>query len=195
VTAWDWARSGTDLFLTQLDALSNEDLDRQTELPGWSRRHVVAHVHFNAKALLRLVSWAATGVESRMYASPGQRAAEIDEGAAWSPGVLRSAVSESAAELEKAFAELSADNWRNEVVTAQGRTVAASEVPWMRAREVMIHAVDLRTGVTFKDLPGDFTTTLLADVVRKRSAADEGPALAAWLTGRSPTPPALGPWL
>ncbi|GID97646.1 hypothetical protein Adi01nite_70580 [Amorphoplanes digitatis] len=145
--------------------------------------------------MLRLVSWAATGVEARMYASPEQRAAEIEEGAAWSPGMLRSAVSESAAELEKAFAELSADTWRNEVVTAQGRTVPASEVPWMRAREVMIHTVDLRTGVSFEDLPGDFTTTLLADVVRRRSAAGEGPALAAWLTGRSSTPAALGPWL
>jgi len=195
VTARDWARSGTDLFLTQLDAIPDADLDLPSELPGWLRRHVVAHVHFNARALLRLVSWAATGVESRMYASPGQRATEIEEGVAWSRGVLRSAVSESAAELEKAWTQLSPDGWRNEVVTAQGRTVPASEVPWMRAREVMIHAVDLRTGVTFEDLPGDFTTTLLADVVRKRSAAGEGPALAAWLTGRGPVPPDLGPWL
>ena len=195
MTARDWAHSGTELFLEQLDAVSDADLDMPTELPGWLRRHVVAHVHFNAKALLRLVSWAATGVESRMYASPGQRAGEIEDGAAWSPGVLRSAVRESAAELEKAWAELPSDGWRNEVVTAQGRTVPASEVPWMRAREVMIHAVDLRAGVTFADLPGDFTSALLVDVVRKRTAGGEGPALAAWLTGRSPGPPDLGPWL
>ncbi|MDT0214231.1 hypothetical protein Q9R29_10060 [Rothia sp. ARF10] len=39
----------------------------------------------------------------------------------------------------------------------------ASETPWMRACEVMVHAVDLTTGVTFDDLPGDFLETLQAD--------------------------------
>jgi maleylpyruvate isomerase len=194
VSARDWVRGGTDLFLTQLAAMADNDLNGPTDLPGWSRRHVVAHVHFNARALLRLVSWAVTGVETRMYASLGQRAAEIEEGAAWQAGTLRSAVLESADELEMALDGLAPDTWRNEVVTAQGRTVPVSEVPWMRAREVMIHTVDLRTGVTFDDLPGDFTSVLLADVVRKRSAAGQGPALAAWLTGRS-EPPSLGPWL
>ena len=44
---------------------------------------------------------------------------------------------------------LPSEQWEAEVVTAQGRTVPASETPWMRAREVMVHAVDLGTGVTF----------------------------------------------
>ncbi|MFW5472448.1 hypothetical protein ACOCJ5_03985 [Knoellia sp. CPCC 206450] len=39
----------------------------------------------------------------------------------------------------------------------------ASETPWMRACEVMVHAVDLTTGVTFDDLPGDFLEALQAD--------------------------------
>ena len=30
-----------------------------------------------------------------------------------------------------------------EVVTAQGRTVPATEIPWLRAREVYVHVVDL----------------------------------------------------
>ena len=45
-------------------------------------RHVVAHVHYNARALRRLVQWATTGTENRMYASPEQRASEIEAGAA-----------------------------------------------------------------------------------------------------------------
>ena len=47
-----------------------------------SCRHVVAHVHYNARALGRLVQWATTGTENRMYASPEQRASEIEAGAA-----------------------------------------------------------------------------------------------------------------
>ena len=67
-------------------------------------------------------------------------------------------------------------------MTAQGRTVPASETPWMRAREVMVHAVDLGIGVTFEDLPSDFLVALCDDIAAKRSAAagspSAGPALA-----------------
>lgn len=58
-----------------------------------------------------------------------------------------------------------------------------------------MHAVDLGAGIGFGDLPADFTAALLADVVRKRASAGEGPALAAWLTGRAPDAPSLGTWL
>ena len=65
----------------------------------------------------------------------------------------------------------------------------------MRAREVAVHAVDLHTGVTFADLPSGLTLALSTEIVGKRSLAGEGPALAEWLTGRTSTAPALGPWL
>jgi uncharacterized protein (TIGR03083 family) len=71
---------------------------------------------------------------------------------------------------------LSADHWQASVVTAQGRTVVASEVPWMRAREVWVHAVDLATGLAFADLPADFAAALCDDAAGKRNA-DAGPAL------------------
>jgi maleylpyruvate isomerase len=51
----------------------------------------------------------------------------------------------------------------------------------MRAREVMVHAVDLATGVAFEDLPSDFLVALGDDIATKRSAAagspSAGPAL------------------
>ena len=61
MTARAWMDLGTKLFLATLDGLTDAELDRPTALPGWSRRHVVAHVHYNAEALRRLVHWAATG--------------------------------------------------------------------------------------------------------------------------------------
>jgi maleylpyruvate isomerase len=45
--------------------------------------------------------------------------------------------------------------------------------PWMRAREVFVHAVDLDVGITFADLPVDFTAALRADIRAKRMAAGE----------------------
>ena len=44
----------------------------------------------------------------------------------------------------------------------------------MRAREVMVHAVDLGTGVTFADLPTDFLMALCEDIVARRGSAAAG---------------------
>lgn len=195
MNALAWAEDGTRLFLDELGRVDDDRFAGPTSLPGWTTAHLVAHVHFNAQALRRLVSWAASGIENRMYASAGQRAAEIEEGASWSPARLRDLAAGSAWALVEDLAALRDQAWDAEVVTAQGRTIPAGQIPWLRAREVMVHAVDLDAGLTFADLPADFTAELLADVVRKRAAAGEGPALAAWLTGRPVTPPTLGPWL
>lgn len=192
-TAMAWAESGTGLFLAELAKI--EELGGPSRLPCWSLANLVAHVHFNAEALRRLVSWAATGVESRMYASPEQRAAEIDAGSQLPAEELRRLVKQSAQLLVDDLAALDSSAWDAEVVTAQGRTIPARQIPWLRAREVMVHSIDLGTGLSFADLPGDFTTELLADVVHKRAGVGEAPALAAWLTGRAADPPALGPWL
>lgn len=190
-----WMDGGTRLFLTTLGKLADDDLDRPTALPGWTGRHLVAHVHYNAEALRRLTRWAATGEENRMYASPAQRAREIEHGAVLPAAELRDLVQRSAEDLASDLDQLPPEAWQAAVVTAQGRTVPATEIPWMRAREVCVHAVDLGGGATFGDLPSDFITALLIDVVRKRAGGAEGAELAAWLTGRAADTPALSPWL
>ncbi|WP_323373603.1 maleylpyruvate isomerase N-terminal domain-containing protein [Plantactinospora alkalitolerans] len=177
-----------------MDGLSDGDLDAPTLLPGWTRRHVVAHVHYNAEALRRLVHWARTGQESRMYADQDQRDAEIEQGARLPAPQLRELVRTSAAAFAADFEAMPAAAWSSEVVTAQGRVVPATALAWMRTREVVVHAVDLGVGITFADLPDDLNTKLALDVVKQRASGGEAAALAAWLTGRA-APPALGRWL
>ncbi|HET7782728.1 MAG TPA: maleylpyruvate isomerase N-terminal domain-containing protein, partial [Arthrobacter sp.] len=75
------ARRGTAFFARKLNELSDAELDGGTLLPGWTRRHVVAHVGYNARAIARLIEWAATGVETPMYSSPEARNHEIEFGA------------------------------------------------------------------------------------------------------------------
>jgi maleylpyruvate isomerase len=182
-------------FLSTLDGLGDAEFDAPTGLPGWTRRHLVAHVHYNAEALRRLVRWARTGEESRMYADRAQRDAEIERGARLPVLRLRELVLTSAAVLAADLESLPTQAWRNEVVTAQGRTVPATEIPWMRAREVAVHAVDLDAGVGFADLPDELNLALALEVVKKRSSNGEAAGLAEWLTGRATAAPALGPWL
>ncbi|MGW8634416.1 maleylpyruvate isomerase family mycothiol-dependent enzyme [Streptomyces sp. NPDC055793] len=170
--ALEWTGLGTRLLTGAADAA----LDEPSALPGWTRGHVVAHVAANADALGNLVHWAATGEETPMYASPEDRAAGIEEGALLPAAGLRVWLRDSARRLETAMDALGAEQWRAPVVTAQGRTVPVTELPWMRSREVCVHAVDLDTGVSFADLPAGFLTALCEDVVGKR-AAGPGPAL------------------
>lgn len=197
-----WADDGTRVFGRQVDALTEETYAEATVLPGWSRKHLVAHVAANAAALGNLVHWAATGERTPMYASPEQRNADIEAGAHRSGAELTAEFHESAAALDRAFSGLTDAQWRTEVVTAQGLTRTATDIPWMRAREVWIHAVDLGTGISFADLPRDFLEALVSEVRDKRGLerlpAGPLPEVAAWLTGRPHAladAPDLGPWL
>src|SRR5690606_1903973 len=70
------ARRGTAYFERKLAELSDDDFDGPSLLPGWDRRHVIAHVGYNARALTHLTEWAATGVETPMYPTPEARNAE-----------------------------------------------------------------------------------------------------------------------
>jgi maleylpyruvate isomerase len=83
------ARRGTAFFARKLNELSDAELDGDSLLPGWSRRHITAHIGYNARAIARLVEWAATGVETPMYPSTEVRDHEIDFGATLSPIALR----------------------------------------------------------------------------------------------------------
>ncbi len=190
-----WLEQGTALFRGTVDRLSDTDFDRPTSLPGWTRRHVIAHVHYNAEALQRLLHWARTGERTPMYSDGQQRAAEIESGASLPTAELRRLVHASAQNLAADLDALPETAWNNQVVTAQGRTVPASELVWMRTREVAVHAIDLDAGVEFADLPHELNAALVADIVRKRTGGPEAAALAAWLSGRASQAPALGPWL
>ena len=172
-----WSREGAQLFLAALARLGDDELARPTALDGWTGKHLTAHVAANADALRNLVHWARTGEETPMYSSTEQRNADIEAGAQRPAGELRDWACTSAAALEEDFSTLDDDQWAHEVRTAQGRTVPATEVPWMRAREVMVHAVDLEAGVRFADLPADFLESLVDDIVGKRSSDPTGPAV------------------
>ena len=68
--------------------------------------------------------------------------------------------------------------WDAKIITAQGVTRPAREIPWMRAREVYIHAIDLDAGTSWADLPPAFLAALLDDITARRSSQGGGPALA-----------------
>jgi maleylpyruvate isomerase len=206
-TTLGWWEEGEAFFAGALDRLAEADLDGPSLLPGWPRRTVVAHVARNADALINLLTWARTGDETPMYSSTDARDAAIAETAQLPAADLVADCRAAGQRLAAAVRGLSEQAWSAEVRTAQGRTVPASEVPWMRCREVWVHAVDLDAGPGFANVPDDVLTALIGDVNRtwqrrnqrpdvKLSAGSRTwgtgpvtargdlPALAAYVTGR-----------
>ncbi|MGZ0153342.1 maleylpyruvate isomerase family mycothiol-dependent enzyme [Kribbella sp. WER1] len=179
----DWIDEGTALCRGAL-----ADLEAPSLLPGWSRRHVAAHLALNAEALGNLVYWARTGEERRMYPSADARNADIEKASSRPAEELRTWFDEACAVLRASMVSLTDDQWQTQVLTSRGAPIPASEVPWMRSREVMIHAVDLGAGVTFAHLPSDFLTRLCDDIRTSRGDVPEVdgplPELAAYLSGR-----------
>jgi maleylpyruvate isomerase len=170
-----WMQHGTTLLITAAE-MDEDAIGKPSALPGWSRKHVLAHVAANANALGNLIHWAATGQPTPMYSSPNERAVGIEHGSLMPAADLRDWLRRSAAALEDATSHLAAGRWKAPVVTAQGRTVPVSEVPWLRAREVYVHAVDLAVGLSFADLPADFLAALCDDVIARRGTVP-GPAV------------------
>lgn len=209
-----WVAEGTLLCAQAIDSLADEQYAQPSALPAWTRAHLVAHLAANAEALRNLAHWAATGEETPMYSSPQQRNADIEAGATRPPAVLRTWFHEEAGALAADLGRLTDPQWEATVRTAQGRDVPATEIPWLRAREVMVHATDFSTGtatgVQFSDLPEDFLAALHDDIVAKRRA-DSLPHLegtladrVGYLAGRTHTgvttpdgapAPQLPPWL
>lgn len=199
----EWIAEGTALCRSAL-----ADLDGPSLLPDWTRKHLAAHLALNAEGVGNLVQWAKTGEERRMYLSPEQRTADIEAGSERPADELVAWFDESARLLADQMAELTDEQWERSVRTMQGKEVPATYVPWMRSREVMIHAVDLGAGVTFADLPADFLEALCADIRTTRGDVPELggplPEVAAYLAGRTydgvfmadgtPAEP-LPPWL
>jgi maleylpyruvate isomerase len=157
-----WLAAGTEFLV---DAMAScTDAGATTLLPEWSAAHLLAHVDRNAHALANLLSWARTGVPKPMYFTPEERAEGIAQGALLPLETLIHQVTESSAMLDAAMAGLDARHWSARVRSAQGRAITAAEVPWMRNREVWIHAVDLTDSNRFGLIPSDIARALILDV-------------------------------
>ncbi|HKR48504.1 MAG TPA: maleylpyruvate isomerase family mycothiol-dependent enzyme [Pseudonocardiaceae bacterium] len=170
-TALAWVAAGQARFERAVAECS--DLREPSRLPGWTRGHVVTHVARNAEGLVRLLTWARTGIETPMYPSLQARAADIEAGAGRPQAEQLNDLRSTGAAFATATQQLSPEHWAATVRHRHG-LVSASTVPWMRVREVWLHLVDLDAGVELDVLPEDIATALVRDV-------------AGWMETRVPT--------
>ncbi|WP_040787860.1 maleylpyruvate isomerase family mycothiol-dependent enzyme [Nocardia paucivorans] len=167
--------AATTRLLATVDTLDDAAIPQPSLLPNWTRGHVLAHLSRSADALVNLLLWAHTGVETPQYANDALRDADIELGAPRPLAEQRADLVQSADRLLGLAKALPAEKWNAEVRTRQGRTIPASQVPWLRLREVEIHHVDLDAGYTPADWPADFVNTLLPEITASLSPAAETP--------------------
>jgi maleylpyruvate isomerase len=170
-TALAWAADGQARFERAVAECG--DPREPSRLPGWTRGHVVTHVARNAEGLVRLLTWARTGIETPMYPSMEARAADIEAGAGRSLPEQLDDLRRTGAAFAAAAQQLSPKHWDATVRHRHG-PCPASAVPWMRVREVWLHLVDLNVGAELDLLPDDIATALVRDV-------------AGWMDTRVPT--------
>jgi maleylpyruvate isomerase len=168
-----WWREGEQTLAAAVSALPDAGLAGPSLLPGWTRQTLLAHLGLNADALINLLTWARTGVETPMYASAQARDDEIAETAARPAAEVRAEFAAGQARLAEAVDQMPDVAWPTLVRNGQGRMVPATEVPWMRMRETWVHVVDLAGPVTFADIPAEVTSALVENIVSGWQARED----------------------
>src|SRR6478672_7747869 len=112
--------TSTDSLLTSIVGLDEMQAREVSLLPGWTRGHVLTHIARNADAMVNLLTWARTGVETPMYASREQRNADIEAGSGRPAPELVDDVRSSHERMIAEMQELPADAW-DSVVRYGGR--------------------------------------------------------------------------
>jgi len=169
--------SATARVIVTASKLSDADLLEPSPLPRWTRGHVLTHIARNADALRNLLVWAATGVETPMYASADARHDDINAGAPRPVAEQVADVEESAARFARAAIEVPEANWSARVKLRGGLEIPAWEIFVRRLNEVEIHHVDLDAGYTPAHWPAEWVARALVDIADGLADRDEFPKL------------------
>ena len=172
-----WAGDGAAHLRGLMNRLGDDAFAAPSALPGWTRAHVLTHVARNADAMINLLTWAKTGVETPAYASVEQRDADIAAGATRTPAEIRADVEATSDRLAHVVKKMPEEAWSATVRHRDGSEMPVARVPWMRAREMWIHAVDLDAGASFADMPVPMAVELVDDVTADLSRRPAVPAI------------------
>lgn len=187
----DATQESQDRLLAALADVDESDLYGDSELPGWTRGHVLAHLARSADAVNRLAEGVLADTEPDMYpGGPDGRAAAIEEGSRRPKTLMLADLDFSGSRSLITMRSIPADahgtpvKWR--------MPVFASDLPRLRWREVEIHHVDLSIGYTPLSWSESFVEATLATELPSLDRRAPGivvpdlprAELLAWLIGR-----------
>ncbi|KHL00572.1 hypothetical protein LK10_19410 [Sinomonas humi] len=152
-------RSAADGIRHELDRLTDESVLQPSELPGWTRGHVLAHIEGISAAVARQVEYARRGEKVELY-DGGQQARDqaIEDGAHATADEHRERVGAALGRVLDAFAALEPSEWDAPVRFRNGVVRDAGFALW---RELVIHHSDLGTGCNQQEWSSGFCHHLL----------------------------------
>jgi maleylpyruvate isomerase len=147
--------------------IDDSDLRQPSLLPGWTRAHVLAHLARGADALRNLMIGVRTGQPRPAYASPEDRAADIEAGAGQTRGDLLNDVAAADNAFRTVSRQLPDPAWDTVIDWVPGLDpFPAREVLVRRLVELELHHVDLGAGYTAADWPDSFLVMRLPEPLR-----------------------------
>jgi maleylpyruvate isomerase len=159
-------------------ARSLDDLSVESLCDGWSRAHVLVHLARNADAIARLVHWATTGERTEMYPGGTQaRNAEIAAGVDRPREAVLSDLADSSARVNALLDEVTGDLACPVVELRGGLPTPATELPFLRLREVVFHHADLEAGFGFDVVEPELVRAFLEDGVERLRRHPKAPAV------------------
>jgi len=164
-------RRETDMFLATIESLADDEMPAPSLCEGWSRAHVIAHLASNGRTLVKLIDWATSGQEEKLYASPQARTEEINAFAALPRKELIEAFRESAAYFAEQSMRLTGE-LAVEEVGLSGKRLPSTSIVALRIAEVVVHHQDLDTAWTIGEADPDSVLDALEAAVRTMRAKD-----------------------
>ena len=165
----------TTRYLASIENLTDDDMRAPSELPGWTRGHVVTHLSRNADALTRVLHAAQAGEQVSMYDSQEERDAEIEKGAGRSAAELIEDAAASWGRLLQAENEIHDAHLDAPFTRRPGQDpLPVRHVGQIRRIEVEVHHADLLVGYTANDWPHDFSRYLIG---RRQDELANGPSM------------------
>lgn len=158
-----WARRGTAYFARKLNELADRELDAPSRVPGWSRRHVIAHIGYQARKLSRLVEAARKGLPAESLPESEPTIEDVAFGATLPAYALRHLFAHAAVHLNVEWRDLHDAGWDATVRSIGGQSVRVRETPLLRAREIWRMAIALDNGGRQADCPEDLRPFLRPD--------------------------------
>jgi maleylpyruvate isomerase len=137
-------RRAADVVTAMVASMTEQDIKAPSELPGWTRGHLLAHLGGIANAMARQLEYAARGESVELYDGGFEgRTRAIDLAAGHSLAEHRAAVDAALERALRAFGELDAAGWHEPITYRGGGVFDGGLALW---RELVIHATDLGTG-------------------------------------------------
>ncbi|MER0478380.1 maleylpyruvate isomerase family mycothiol-dependent enzyme [Streptomyces sp. Edi2] len=151
--------TGQERLRALLPALTDDAVRGPSELPGWTRAHVLSHIEGVARALARQARYALRGELIEPYdGGRPARAAAIEAGAVRGAAALGDAVRAALDEASAAWSAVGPADWTRPVRHRNGDLRSALLAWW---RELEIHAADARIGHGPRDWPRELCHHLL----------------------------------